>query len=46
MKPVIKAKRWWWPPDRKKAAIANKILQYQINKDYQGLVDSFRQKLG
>lgn len=33
MKPVIKAKRWWWLPDRKKAKLANKVMQYQMNKE-------------
>ena len=32
MMPVIKAKRWWWLPDRKKAKLANIVQQYQMNK--------------
>lgn len=32
-RPVIKAKRWWWLPDRKKAKLLNQVQQYMINQE-------------
>lgn len=39
MKPVIKAKKWWWPPDRRKARLANEIQQFVMNKERQDYID-------
>lgn len=25
----VKAVRWWWPPDRRKAKLAQKVYDYQ-----------------
>lgn len=28
--PTVRAKRWWWPPDRKRAKLATKIVRYSL----------------
>ena len=45
MKPVIKAKRWWWLPDRKKAKLLNQIQQHQMNLIRQQEIDAHRKRL-